>query len=359
MSGSAVLLASSYAGSSKNSDHIIFAAGGSGVNGGIHLYKASIDGTIIAEIAHVGKGEDHGFQCYHNGILYSECSIGPKKKPTCFVKAYRFNHRRQELTEISSLPSEGKLCHMETQGTLLVGTAFRDAYIETFQLAKDGRIERSIEKCRFKSDSGVKSKRNKVHPHAFKFDPEGRFGFMPDVGRDLIQAFEVKGSKLKYRSDLDYKSKAGAGPRHFTFHPDGKSAYLINESDFTLTAFDYLNGQLTPTDTQSCLPMEFKKRNSGADVHVHPEGKLVYASNRGHDSLAVFSLEEEGKLKLLSNESTKGQRPRNFAIHQDFALVTNKLSDSVIFFSLDPETGKLKERGRTEGITRPSCVNVL
>lgn len=359
ISGSAVLLTQSSTASSEKSDHIFFAAGGSGANGGIHLYKVSLDGSIISEIAHIGKGEDHGFQCYHNGILYSECSIGSKRTGTCLVKAYRFNRHTQKLTEISSLPTEAKLCHMETQGILLVGTAFVGAYIEIFQLAKDGRIQHSIEKIRFKSNSAGKSKRKKVHPHAFKFDPEGRFGFMPDLGRDLIQVFEVQGSKLKHRPDLDYKSKIGAGPRHFTFHPNGKSAYLINERSFTLTAFSYANGQLTPTDTQSCLPMEFKKRNSGADVHVHPEGKLVYASNRGHDSLAVFSLQKNGKLKLLSNESTKGERPRNFAVHQDFALVANQLSDNVIFFSLDPKTGKLKERSRTEGITLPSCVNVL
>ena len=283
----------------------------------------------------------------------------PQRTGTCLVKAYRFNRRTEELTEISSLPTEAKLCHMETQGTLLVGTAFVGAYIESFQLAKDGRIERSIEKISFKNKSTGKSKRKKVHPHAFKFDLEGRFGFMPDVGRDLIQVFEVQGSKLKHRPELDYKSKIGAGPRHFTFHPNGKSAYLINERSFTLTAFNYANGQLTPTDTQSCLPMKFEKRNSGADVHVHPDGKLVYASNRGHDSLAVFSLEKKGKLKLLSNESTKGKMPRNFAIHQDFALVANQLSDNVIFFNLDPKTGKLKEKGRIEGITLPTCVNVL
>ncbi|MCH2209301.1 MAG: hypothetical protein MK132_26035, partial [Lentisphaerales bacterium] len=105
ISGSAVLLAPFCAESSEKSDHIFFAAGGSGENGGIHLYKASVDGSIISEIAHVGKGEDHGFQCYHNGILYSECSIGPKRTGTCLVKAYRFIRHTQKLKEISSLPT--------------------------------------------------------------------------------------------------------------------------------------------------------------------------------------------------------------------------------------------------------------
>ncbi|MCH2208720.1 MAG: lactonase family protein [Lentisphaerales bacterium] len=97
---------------------------------------------------------------------------------------------------------------------------------------------------------------------------------MPDLGRDLIQVFEVQGSKLKHRSDLDYKSKIDAGPRHFTFHPNGKSAYLINERSFTLTAFSYANGQLTPTDTKSCLPKDFKKAIVAQMSTCTPKGNL-------------------------------------------------------------------------------------
>ena len=360
ISSSAVILTSSCTHSVNKPNHIFFAAGGSGDNGGIHLYKCSADGSLIVEVGHYGIGEDHGFQCYHNGVLYSECSVGPRKNSRAFVKAYRFDPRSQNLTEISSLTTEAKLCHMETQGSLLVGTSYGGAYIESFQLSVDGRIEKSLEKFRFKGASRINPKRqNAPHPHAFKFSPDGHYAFMPDLGRDIVQVFEVTGSKLKYRSDLDYKSKGGAGPRHFTFHPDGKRAYLINELDFTLTAFDYSNGKLTPTDTQNCLPKNFSEWNSCADVHVHPNGKFVYASNRGHNSLAIFSIEKQGKLKLIAHQSTKGEIPRNFAIHQNFALVANQHSNNLVFFSINPLTGKLEKKGSTKGISRPSCVNVL
>ncbi|WDE95515.1 lactonase family protein [Lentisphaera profundi] len=362
ITASSLTLVASSCASSKNeskSKTLYFVGGGSGKNGGLHLYKSADKGETIELLSIAGKEQNHGFQVFHNDTLYSCVSMGQKKDKCHSVKAYKFNHKTNNLDEVSSIETEGSLCHVAAHGSLLVVTAYGAGYIESFQLGPKGEIQKQLQKYRFTGGSNVDPKRqNAPHPHCFTFDHIGKFGFMPDLGRDLIQTFEIRNNQLIYRRDLDYKSTPGAGPRHLTFHPDGHRAYLINELDFTLVAFIYQDGKLTETDAKRCLPKDFTEWNSCADVHVHPDGHYVYASNRGHNSLAIFKILEE-KIDLLAHEPTQGETPRNFGIYKDYALVANQNSDNIIFFDLDPDTGLLSFKSKTEGIGRPSCVNVI
>lgn len=357
---SLTVLASSCATSKSPEKHgSYFVGGGSGKNGGLHLYKTCATGENIELLSIAGEGESHGFQVYHNDTLYSCATRGTKKEQVHSIEAYKLNEKENTLEKISSFETAAKLCHVAAHGSLLVVTAYGGNYIESFQLGESGEIQKQLQKYSFTGGSKVNTKRqNSPHPHCFTFDNEGKFGFMPDLGRDLVQAFQVVNNKLIYRHDLDYKSAPGSGPRHFTFHPDGKRAYLINELDFTLTAFIYQEGQLTETDNKRCLPTDFTEWNSCADVHVHPNGHYVYASNRGHNSLAIFKIAYEN-IEFLKNESTMGEIPRNFGIYENFALVANQSSDNIVLFDLDAETGMLTYKSKTEGIGRPSCVNLI
>jgi 6-phosphogluconolactonase len=195
-------------------------------------------------------------------------------------------------------------------------------------------------------------------------DAAGRFAFAPDLGIDKVMIYRVDVKNGKLVPNGFAATKAGAGPRHFDFHPSGKFAYVINELDSTLTAFAYDNakGALTESQTVSTLPPDFSGPNSCADVHVHPSGRFVYGSNRGHDSVVAFAIDQStGKLNLIAHESTRGKWPRNFAVDPAgaFLLVANQRTDNVVSFRIDQQTGKLTATGQTTEIPSPVCLKFI
>ena len=157
---------------------------------------------------------------------------------------------------------------------------------------------------------------------------------------------------------------AGSGPRHFAFHPSGKFAYVINELASTLVAFSYdaETGKLTTLQSLSTLPDGYDMPSYTAEVVVHPNGKFVYGSNRGHDSLAVFQIAaDSGQLTRVQIEPTGGRNPRNFAIEPSgrYLLAANQDSDQVVVFAIDPDSGQLKNTGETLAVTMPVCLRFL
>ena len=356
-SGALLALGSSVLGQGVSSKKY-FIGGGSGPQAGLHLYELDEKSGLMTEKSIVGKNENPSFQCLHKGLVYSCLSVGKGKKAQALVKSYKFDTHKLELIELSSVKTEARLCHVEVYENLLVGASYGAGYLEAFDLNNDGTIKASQEIFRFEGGSVNPQRQKASHPHCFKFDAQGEYGFMPDLGRDVVDVFQVKNGRLIKREDLSYKSKPGAGPRHFTFHPDGQRAYLINELDFTITAFTYNSGRLTATHTVPTKPESFTEWNSCADIHVHPSGQFVYGSNRGHNTIVSFKI-NDNKLEWLAYESTRGDIPRNFGIYEDFALVANQKSNDIQFFELNKQTGKLSHKSSIKGISSPSCVNLL
>jgi len=160
-----------------------------------------------------------------------------------------------------------------------------------------------------------------------------------------------------------FQTAPGAGPRHFTFAPGGKQAYVANELNSTVTSFEYQPDQLILKELQtlSTLPAGFTGENTCADVHVHPGGKFVYVSNRGHDSIAVFGIKKgTDKLELIQNQPALGRTPRNFTITRDgqFLLAANQNSDNIVVFRVDPMTGMLAETGQGIAVPKPVCIRM-
>ena len=161
-----------------------------------------------------------------------------------------------------------------------------------------------------------------------------------------------------------FATRPGAGPRHLAFHPNGRLACLINELDSTLIscAWDARQGEFREIQTVPTLPESFKGTNYCADVHFHPNGRFVYGSNRGHDSLAIWRIDpQSGRLELVGHESTGGRNPRNFVIDPTgrWLLVANQASDSVIVFRIDPVTGRLTRKGEPLQLSLPVCLKFL
>jgi 6-phosphogluconolactonase len=204
------------------------------------------------------------------------------------------------------------------------------------------------------------------HAHSINLDQANRFAFAADLGLDeiLIYRFDAGKGTLVPHEPAFAKVVPGSGPRHFVFHPTGRYAYVICEMGNTLTAFDYdaKRGVLRPIQTISTLPAEYKGTSYTAEVQVHPSGRFVYGSNRGHDSIAIFSVDQAtGRLTSAGFESTGGKNPRNFVIDPTgtYLLAENQDSDSIVLFRIKPETGSLERAGKPVPIPKPVCIRMI
>lgn len=201
------------------------------------------------------------------------------------------------------------------------------------------------------------------HPHQAWFDLSGRFVVVPDKGLDKVHVyqFDARGGKLVPCDPPFVKCRHGAGPRHVTFHPAGHYAYVVNELDSTVTAYhwDSETGELKPFQIISTTPTTYTGDNTGAEIAVAPSGKFVYASNRGHDSIVIYSVDPaSGMLAHVGWESVQGRKPRFFGLDPDGSQLyaANEDSHTIVAFRVDRETGKLTPTGQIVETGSPSCI---
>jgi 6-phosphogluconolactonase len=204
------------------------------------------------------------------------------------------------------------------------------------------------------------------HAHSINLDRANRFAFAADLGLDRIFIYRFDpGQGMLTPNDPPFARIAPrSGPRHFAFHPNGRYAYLINEMANTITAlaYDADRGSLDEIQTISTLPADFKGRSHTAEVQVHPSGKFVYGSNRGHDSIAIFTVDPaSGKLTAAGHEPTRGKNPRNFALDPSgtFLLAENMDSDSIVVFRVNPQSGGLDRVGEPVKVPVPVCIRMI
>jgi 6-phosphogluconolactonase len=195
--------------------------------------------------------------------------------------------------------------------------------------------------------------------------PDNKYVFAADLGTDQIRCYKLDpvAAKLTPNDPPFAQAPAGAGPRHLTFHPTGKRAYVINELLNSVTVFDYDAGagRLTERQTVPTLPPDFKGTSHCADLKITPDGKFLYGTNRGHDSVAAYRIGADGRLALVAIEPSLGKGPQNLAITPDGAwlLCANMPGNSVAVFKIDPDTGRLKSAGDPVKHPSPSCIMLL
>jgi 6-phosphogluconolactonase (cycloisomerase 2 family) len=201
------------------------------------------------------------------------------------------------------------------------------------------------------------------HPHDIPLDPSGRFFVVPDKGLDRIFVFRLDPEKgtLVAADPPSVVAREGAGPRHAAFHPETPLAYVLNELDSTVTAYrlDRESGGLTPLQLLTTLPDDFTGDNTGSEIAVAPSGRHLYASNRGHDSIAVFAIDPpSGRLSPIEWMSTEGRTPRFFALDPEGGRLyaANEDSDTIVAFGIDPASGRLTPQGRVAETGSPACI---
>jgi len=280
------------------------------------------------------------------------------------MSAISINSTSGELILLNHQSSHGKHpCYVsvEQTGRFALTANYTSGSIAMFPIQTDGQLGPASEVIQHSGFSVHPERQTGPHAHCILPDPTNRFAIVADLGQDkiLIYGMDLEGGKLHKHGEVEVQ--AGAGPRHLTFHPNGQYAYLINELNATLTGYRYYAdaGTFEELQTVPALPEDFKGENFCADVHVSPDGKYLYGSNRGHDSIVCFLIDENtGRLTYKNHTSTEGMEPRNFAISPDgaFLLVANQKSDNIVTFKIDPATGQLFKTGHEVEVSMPVCL---
>lgn len=278
-----------------------------------------------------------------------------------YVQAYRIA-KNGDLEFINKQVSHGAdPCHIDitADGRMVAIATYGGGSVTVFPVAQDGILgERGI--TIHGSGSGPNSSRQKEpHAHSVLFSPDGKQLFSADLGTDKISIFDVQEGKIRSAGQSYLHLEPGAGPRHLALHPDGKTLYVINELNSTITSFRKGSRKWKKLQTITTLPEGFNGENFCADIHISADGRYLYGSNRGHNSIAVFRINDRtSKLSMITTVDTEGNWPRNFTLSPDgrYLLSANQRSGNIAVFRIDPQTGIPEYTGNELKIPSPVCL---
>jgi 6-phosphogluconolactonase len=285
------------------------------------------------------------------------------------VHAFRIDGQGGGLTHLNSQPSHGPdpaYISIDARGRYVLVANYSGGNVCVFPVRMDGRLDTVVANVRHTGSGPNPKRQERPHAHSVILDPANRRAFSADLGIDrvMVYSFNRESGAVSPAAQPELRMKPGAGPRHLAFSPDGKRLFVVNELDSTVVVFSYDvdTGVLEELDSVSTLPDSFAAANACADIHVHPSGMFVYASNRGHDSIAVFRIDvASGKLTPVQRQSTGGASPRNFAIDPSarFLLAANQRSDSIVVMRINERDGTLAPTGATASIPSPVCIRFM
>ena len=284
------------------------------------------------------------------------------------VSAFSIDREKATLKFINQQPAKGGApCHLvvDSTGKHVLCANYSGGNIISLPIQEDGSLGNFSSFHQHTGSSVNKKRQEAAHAHSINLDKSNKFAFVADLGLDkvLVYQFDAKTGKLTPNDPPSASVNPGGGPRHFAIHPGQKFAYTNNELTSEVVAFRYKakKGKLKSIQTISTLPNPVEG-NSTAEVQVHPSGKFLYCSNRGHNSIAMFSIDQEsGKLTVIGHEPTGGEIPRNFGIDPTgkFVLACNQNTHDIYVFRVDRETGKLKATGHKLEVPNPVCVKMM
>ncbi len=335
---------------------------------GIYLVRMDRRSGQLRRVGAVDAGANPSFLAIHpNGrVLYAVNEVEKYNgRATGAVSAFTIAGDTGALTRLNEQPSEGGApCYVsvDRNGSVVLVANYVAGSIAVLPVGANGALEPAAQVVQHTGKGPNAERQAAPHAHCILPDPSNRFALAADLGADRVFVYRLDlDGKLLHVEGGDLGVRPGAGPRHLAFHPTLPLVFVANELDSTVATlrFDAERGALSPLDTMSTVPVGWTGTNYPADIHVASTGRSLYVSNRGHNSIAVFSVAEStGALVLAQVVSTEGDWPRNFSLDPTgrWLLVANQRSDSVVVFGRDPENGRLTPPRQRIAIPSPVCL---
>ena len=330
----------------------------SGSAEGIYRSELDAENGRMSNPTLVATMTNPSFLCLHPtlAVVYAVSEVAEGEQQ---ISAFSISDGKLELLSSHSTTGSGP-CYVSTDqtGRYVLVANYGSGSVCSFSTTKSGALNKIVSRQQHTGSSIHPNRQQGPHAHCITVDPSNRFVCVVDLGLDQVIVYRLtQDGQLKNHSV--FACTPGHGPRHIAFHPDGKHAFVIHEltCQISCCSWDQTSGELKEIHQVSTLPEDLKAGFSTAEILVHPNGKFVYGSNRGHDTIAVFEF-SDSKLTRIQNISTQGKTPRNFRIDPTgrFLLAENQNSDSIHSFSLDAVTGKLTPTGESIKIGSPVCI---
>lgn len=283
------------------------------------------------------------------------------------ISAFSFDALTGQLTFLNTAPSGSNgPCYVsvDDKNKFVFAGNYGGGSVAAIPINADGSLHADIQNIQHEGKS-IKPNQEKPHVHAAVLSKDNMFLFVPDLGTDKVNIYNVDVTKYKPLTPANpafASITVGGGPRHFTFHPNGKYAYVIHENTGEVTVFDYAHGKLKEKQKVSMPVAGYTGNIHAADIHISPDGKFLYGSMRAEiNELGIYSIDKNGMLTFVGRQSTLGKIPRNFEIDPtgNFLLVGNQNSDEVVIFKRDKKSGLLTDTGKRISIGKPVCLKFV
>jgi 6-phosphogluconolactonase len=351
-------------------DPLVFVSSfAAGDKGGIQAYRLDLKAGTLKALARTTGVENPFFLALSpNGrFLYSihGKTFGGKEHEEVAAYEVGDSGKLMLLNRQSALGSAACYLDVDPAGKAVLVANYLTGSVAALPVQKDGSLGKSSSFIQHEGSSIDPARQKGPHAHCIVVAPGGGFVYAADLGLDQVVSYRLDADKAKLTPARQpfVRTPPGAGPRHLTFHPNGKHAYVINELSNSVTRFDHdgESGILIEKQTIATLPKDFAGKSYCADLKVTPNGRFLYGTNRGHDSLAMYRVGEDGRLTLIGIEPSLGKGPQNLAITPDgkFLLCANMPGNNVAVFRIDAEKGSLESVGKPVTITSPSCIKLV
>lgn len=340
-----------------------------GKSEGIYLYRLNLASGELKQVGTTRGVVNPSFLALapSRRYLYAVNEVGDfAGKKSGAVSAFAIDQRTGALRLLNQQASLGAdPCYVDVaaDGRFVLIANYTGGNVTVFPVQRDGSLGEATDMKQAQGSSVNPERQQGPHAHCIVLDPPNRFAYSCDLGTDKIMIFRFDSSngKLLPAEPPWLQVAPGAGPRHLAFHPGGKYFFVLSELRSTVTAFtrDPEKGSLHELQTLNTLPKDFTGTSWSADIHVSLDGRFLYCSNRGHDSIAIFAIDaRNGALTTVGHGPTRGMTPRNFAIDPtgEFLLVANQQSDNIVVFRLDQKTGRLNWTGQEVQVPAPVCL---
>jgi len=341
--------------------------GGTSASKGIYRLRLDLATGALTEAGPPTESASPSFLALHPSGRYLYAvneTDGPKGEGG--VSAFAVDARTGALAPLNKESSRGGgPCHLslDARGRHVLVANYGGGSVAVLPVQGDGRLSPATTFVQHEGHGADPARQKGPHAHWVDVDKANRFALVADLGLDevLVYKFDPARGGLTPNQPPAVHLAPGAGPRHVAFHPDGRHVYVINELQSTVTAFSYdaVKGALAELQTLSTVPPGFTEPTSTAEIAIRPDGRFLYGSNRGHDSIAVFAIDPaSGRLTAAGHQPTRGKKPRNFAIDPTgtWLLAANQDSDNIAVLRIDGATGALSPVGEPFAVPRPVCV---